>query len=42
MFTLSEFQEAIDQQIVHNRNKSLFYESANGQLALNPSKKTPV
>lgn len=33
MFTFTDFQQAIDQQILHNRNKSMFYEQ-NGRLAL--------
>ncbi|MEC2074860.1 class I SAM-dependent methyltransferase [Metabacillus fastidiosus] len=40
MFTLSDFKDVIEQQLFHNRNKSLFYEMANGRLILNPSKET--
>lgn len=40
MFTFSEFLDAIEQQLLHNRNKSLFYKLQNGQLVLNPSKET--
>lgn len=40
MFTFTDFQDAIKHQLLHNRNKSLFYESAEGKLILNPSKET--
>jgi hypothetical protein len=40
MFTLHEFEDLIDQQILHNGKKSLFYEMANGQLILNLSNRT--
>ncbi|GAB6989112.1 hypothetical protein [Paenibacillus pini] len=39
MFTLSDFQDEIEQQIFHNRNKSFFYET-NGHLVLTPSDET--
>lgn len=40
MFTLSDFQNAIKQQLLHNQNKSLFYKQLNGKFVLNPSKET--
>ncbi|WP_027409736.1 class I SAM-dependent methyltransferase [Anoxybacteroides tepidamans] len=40
MFTFSDFQNAIDQQLLHNRNKSLFYESMQGEPILSPSPET--
>ena len=40
MFTLTDFQDVIEHQILHNRNKSIFYELANGKLIVNPSKET--
>lgn len=40
MFSLSDFLDTIDQQLLHNRNKSLFYELANGRLAISPAKET--
>jgi len=40
VFTFSDFLYVIDQQLIHNRNKSLFYEIANGRLILSPSKET--
>ena len=40
MFTLSDFQDLIEQQLSHNQNKSLFYELANGRLVLTPSEET--
>ncbi|UNK20702.1 class I SAM-dependent methyltransferase [Paenibacillus sp. N3/727] len=40
MFTLSNFQDAIEKQLLHNQNKSLFYELPTGRLLLNPSKET--
>ncbi|AQS54632.1 hypothetical protein B0W44_01365 [Novibacillus thermophilus] len=40
MFTLADFQKTIDEQLSHNRNKSLFYMSDNGNVILSPSTKT--
>lgn len=40
MFTISDFQNLIEQQLFHNRNKSLFYELTNGRFVLNSSKET--
>ena len=40
MFTLADFQETINEQLSHNRNKSLFYMSDNGNMILSPSTKT--
>ena len=40
MFTLTDFQNAIEHQILHNRNKSIFYELENGNLICNPSRET--
>lgn len=37
MFTITDFKRAIEQQIFHNKNKSLFYELVNGKLILNAS-----
>lgn len=40
MFTLSDFQNAIEEQLLHNRNKSLFYKPAHGRPVLHPSPQT--
>lgn len=40
MFSISDFKDLIEQQLCHNRNKSLFYELANGRLVLTPSEET--
>ncbi|WP_241236287.1 class I SAM-dependent methyltransferase [Brevibacillus marinus] len=40
MFTLADFQDAVEQQLLHNRNKSLFYELPNGRLVVKPSEGT--
>lgn len=40
MFTISDFQNLIEQQLFHNRNKSLFYVLTNGRFVLNSSKET--
>ena len=40
MFTLSDFQDLIEGQFLHNRNKSLFYELKNGRFVLSPSTET--
>ncbi|MEK8132641.1 class I SAM-dependent methyltransferase [Paenibacillus filicis] len=40
MFTLSDFQREIERQLVHNRDKSLFYELTGGTLVLTPAAET--
>ncbi|MDN5388454.1 MULTISPECIES: class I SAM-dependent methyltransferase [Bacillus] len=40
MLTLTDFKDVIEQQVRHNQSQSLFYEFANGRLALSPSKET--
>ncbi|CAH0347258.1 class I SAM-dependent methyltransferase [Bacillus sp. CECT 9360] len=40
MLTLSNFQNIIEQQFLHNRNKSLFYTLADGRLVLSPSEES--
>ncbi|MFD2133979.1 class I SAM-dependent methyltransferase [Pseudogracilibacillus auburnensis] len=40
MFTIVDFQDFVEQQLHHNRNKSLFYEGANGRVLLSPSKES--
>lgn len=40
MFTLDDFKKTVEQQLTHNRDKSLFYELANGRMVLNPSRET--
>lgn len=40
MFSISDFNDLIEQQLSHNRTKSLFYELANGRLVLTPSEET--
>lgn len=42
MLSLSDFKDFIEQQLCHNRNKSLFYELTNGRLALTPSEETII
>lgn len=40
MLTLEEVQYQIENQLFHNRNKSLFYTLANGDFVLEPSEET--
>ncbi|MFP3919371.1 class I SAM-dependent methyltransferase [Lysinibacillus telephonicus] len=40
MFTIRDFKKVIEQQIFHNKNKSLLYKLVNGQLILTASKES--
>jgi len=40
MFTLDDFKKTVEQQLIHNHDKSLFYELANGKMVINPSRET--
>lgn len=40
LFTLQDFKCFVEQQLLHNRNKSLFFEVANERLGLTPSEET--